>query len=221
MAHMGTKESWVGRMHFYMLLNSVCSLLRHRTFLLSSTSPPSSSSTIHPRDHYSFSSSLKDTKASGTVSLGLQSICDDLLDHVVSLIRQEVVDELRLVTSTAVGPRGVPNSGVNLDTSDADSSLVGSKVANGNVQDTKGGAVLKVLVADALERQGELDVERLGPGIVGGAERGSGEVGDCIRNGSVIMALFALWQDCVPVKFVRLMPKLLRTPPQPSKIAED
>lgn len=47
------------------------------------------------------------------------------------------------------------------------------------MKDTKGGAVLEVLVADALEGQGELDVERPSPGVVGGTKRGNGVVGDC------------------------------------------
>lgn len=163
-------------------------------------------------------------ETSGAILLGLQRIEDDLLDHVVGLIGEEVVAKLGLVGASALVPRRVPDSGVDLDACNAHRSLVGGKVPGGDVQNAKVGAVLERLVTHALEDQGEGGAQRPCPGVVGTAEGGSGKIRDCrvskARSAFCLSRAVCQCYRYVPVKLVRLVPKLLRTPPQPSKMSE-
>lgn len=92
--------------------------------------------------NHTHASPSQDTETGSTVALGLQSICDNLLHHVMSLIRQEVVGKLSLVGVTTLIPRGVPDSSIDLDARNTQRGLVGRKVADRNVKHAKGGAIL-------------------------------------------------------------------------------
>lgn len=82
-------------------------------------------------------------------------------------------------------------------------------------------------MADALEQEGELGVQRPSPRVVGGTKSRSREVGNCqvfksAKVSSVLCLRCGGWEKKhIPVKFVRTLPKVLKTPPQPSKISED
>lgn len=69
---------------------------------------------------------------------------------MMSLVGQEVVGKLSLVGLTALIPRGVPDSSVDLDARDTERGLVGGKVADRNVEHTKGGAVLLMSIRNVL-----------------------------------------------------------------------
>lgn len=154
----------------------------------------------------------QDTEAGGAVALGLQSICNNLLHHMMSLVRQEVVGKLSLVGVAALIPRGVPDSSIDLDARDTQRGLIGGKVTNCNVKHAKGGAILltkvlgkwsygsskkrkwsqrrentyQVLVANALKREGEGGVQRPCPRVVGAAKGRSLKVGNCRAVGGQV-----------------------------------
>lgn len=92
-------------MNSSVFLQSSCAHYLHTELLLGPITVSSSPTTASSSDHLLLALEFSNhTKTSRTVGLRLQGIGDDLLDHVVSLIRQEVVDELGLVGVTSVVP---------------------------------------------------------------------------------------------------------------------